>query len=339
MRGPALLVLVACTALPAAAQGARRVIVQGPSCPPAWYEEGAFIDALRVELAGHDVAVERTEIDGEEGIRLRLARSDCDDDGTTLTVAIDDDMQAVSLVDLAPGARLRTLAIATSDRLLTTPAPAPQTVAEPPAPRPVAHPALGLDAPTRRAPPSVVRERPTPLELRVGVGAQITATASSLDAFGGGSVALELGFGAVPLFARAAVIVLAGGAGHAFGQLDALLVGGTAGVGVDLRVEIVRVSPRLDVGVVHAELDAVAARGDVTVRDEARALVWIEPAVHLGLDVDRFWIGAQLGVPIVLRGVQATAVDGGAPAEPVLTIEGALLHAELALGARFELSP
>src|SRR5690606_37683074 len=127
------------------------------------------------------------------GTRLRLARSACDDEGGELIVSLDDDAQSIGLGDLEPAARLRTLAITTSDRVLAffaRASPAPPTAAAAPSPSPIAaSAAAALGVPPREAEPVPEPEDPAPprapsLELRLGAGGLVLVTARSLDLFG-----------------------------------------------------------------------------------------------------------------------------------------------------------
>ncbi len=357
---------LACALLAASPLGARAqtvVRVEAPSCPPAWWHEGEFVDALRVELAREPIDVERAG-EGDAGVLLTLSRPVCDDAGETLVVALGDDAQPVSLADLSPEARTRALAITTADRVLAMLAsaePAPEADAllpaearDPPSFAPNASGELGdpLIAPSVLAPEpahddppaasAVVPPEPAhddrspaagnPFELRVSAGGLVFATASTLHAFGGATVAAELTFGPVPLALRIAPILFHGGAGQELGVVKALGGGAALGAGVDLRVGFVRIVPRLDVGVVHVALDATTTAPGVTAHDAERELVWVQPGASVGLDVDAFFAALELAVPLVVRGVEARAGD-----QPVLAITGALLRAELTLGARITL--
>jgi len=329
-----------------AAQDGRRVLVEAPECPPGWYDGAAFVDALRVELAGHDIdVVQASSPRAAAGTRLRLARAACDDEGGELLVSLDGDAQPIALGDLDPDARLRTLAIITADRVLVLLASASR--APPPAPpTPSLAPSLAaaLGGPSRELEAEPADElraptpaRPAPFELRLGAGGLLLVTARSLDVFGGGSFGAELSFGPVPLSVRLGALVLHGVGQHALGQVSAVGIGGELGVGFDLRAEVFRVAPRLELGVVHFDLHAEAARAGVSARSESQVVVWIEPAVSLGIDLDRFWLALELGAPLVVRGVEARAAPRPDLEEPVLAIGGVLLEAALTLGARFDL--
>jgi hypothetical protein len=85
-----------------------------PECLPSWFDRDALIGALRVELAAHGLAL--AEARGAIEVRLEL---DCDEGSPPLvSLVIGAIRESVSLVDLAPGVRMRTLALATHDAVL-----------------------------------------------------------------------------------------------------------------------------------------------------------------------------------------------------------------------------
>jgi hypothetical protein len=121
------------------------VRVQPPACPIAPLEVSAFVDSLRVELAGRPQPPGTT--------RVALAVEPCDTATTRVHVAITNDAGAppaerdVGLEDIAPGARPRALALAVAELVrgeAAALAPAPAPVVAAPAPPPREAPGLKL---------------------------------------------------------------------------------------------------------------------------------------------------------------------------------------------------
>lgn len=340
----AVLAIVQLVAPVASAQEPRAVVVDAAECPPAWYDASAFTAALRVELAARGVDVGLGDGD-RAGIRLRVLACG---EGDALRIVVGEDAYAVSLLDLAPDARLRTLAMVTADRVLVAldrapsePAPSmpePQADREPDAV--ASSRAAGLAPPraTRSAalsdasPPEVAaRGR----ELRLGLGGLVAIGSTTGDVLGGARAVVELAFGEL-LFVRAGALVLYGAGAHPLGRVAALAAGGLAGLGVDVRMDVFRIAPRLELAAAYVELRATPSDASVHARDEQRELVWLEPAVHVGVDVDRFWIGLDVGAPIPLRPIDARAVatdvDGSVFATGPL-----MVRLELVLGVAIDL--
>ncbi len=95
----------------AQADGASTVVrVEAPSCAASWFDAAAFSRALSVELVADGVRVDPS------GTALLALDVPClEEADAVVTLTIDDASESVSLVDVPPRVRMRTLALASRD--------------------------------------------------------------------------------------------------------------------------------------------------------------------------------------------------------------------------------
>lgn len=165
-RGPGwgpVLVALTCVVAPGEAdaqEGAERrqeLSLQLSPCLPAWLDAVELRESLQVELTLFDIAL----VDTSE-LRHSLALR-CTGEGA-LQLSLHGASAAVDLGDVAPEARLRTLAIAIAEWVAAQPAPAFQGSEESDLPIPAARPNPAVTPPAPRVPSPHVLSAPLPTE-------------------------------------------------------------------------------------------------------------------------------------------------------------------------------
>lgn len=102
--------------------------------------------------------------------------------------------------------------------------------------------------------------------------------------------------------------------------------------GVEVREEPIRLALRLEASVLYAALDASAARDDVLARDEEGAVVGLGPFARMTIPIAPAWIAAEVGVPVMLAGIEARAAGN-----PLLALRDLVVVVRLAIGVELDL--
>ena len=264
------------------------VRVTGPTCPIAPVSVPSFVDALRVELAGHP--------SGPGTTLVTLAVEPCDTATTRVRVAVTSDTSAsawardVGLEDITLEARPRALALAVAEIVRGV-----ETTFAPPPP------------PVAAAPPPPANEGPW-FVARGALDALVELFPSRDTTLWGGrlSASLERPHLALALFGEAA----AGAHGYASGDVALQTFGGGVVVGPRWVSRRLTVSPALVGALGWARIQGHARQPDVATGAGADLTVALRARLEVSAVVVRFVsVRAFVEGGWMVRGLDAT-VDG-----------------------------
>lgn len=282
------------------AQAPTAMRIEAPACTPGWYDEDAFVSALSAELALDEV---RIETDAALALVIEVS---CEDDAeAALTLVLGPERREVSLLDVAPGVRMRALALAARDFAAVV--RSRRTRATPSAPPIAREPTRDVEDAERLASPRAPAAReiapPTPpLGLALEVSARATWLGLRLGA-SSLSVEAQARFAETPLALWIALDGLYAVGTDALGEVRAFDVGGRAGARLVLDVDAFTFSLSVGALAAYARAEGVPPGGVFR-----RSL-----GIHGGaLDAPLIGIDVALAASIPLGGATALTISAGA---------------------------